>query len=590
MKSPTSSPSKQGQKKQKYISSQARRSPSTTKKHATTSSSPKKALQKRGAKGNDLVIKKSAIGSPGRPSRNVVVIQRPQMTPLKRTKAIEKANAPSASSSSSSSSSGSGSGLNRQKGVRKTKHQMKPRRSNEYTFDTDPDQEAVSPSGGAGDVLETEPLINPVAPVEPFLGAQEGPILEDFYKVDETPIGQGITSVVVKANSLGEPDQTYAIKILLDLEASPENVKGEYDLLEAAAKCCPDYTPNVYQYFQGRIRSENILRTIWNRYQKTSNLALREKYGSVESLKVVPFRAYVMELIQGKTLEQYLKMKAQPDERLLFASMIAPEIWKGLACLHKLGLAVRDLKPDNLMIVPPDNKIRFFDFGYGCTDCDRIQLPQPVGDQPGNQDETQTLTISSQKECGFGKEAAALDFQYEFAAPEVKPYNSFTRVTCDYYEKARVIEDQPKERRLRALKEATDIESFCKQRNQIPSMGAFQFFEKADIYSSALVVAYAILGRLPNSSEHWFGYEGDEIVDDLRKMKKMFTDKEELQKYIDMLSRALSRDPEQRPSAIENFRMISADQIPTNPDCECAEGIAITSSMGDQEASTAEND
>lgn len=69
---------------------------------------------------------------------------------------------------------------------------------------------------------------------------------------------------------------------------------------------------------------------------------------------------YAMEFVDGYTLTELL-LHGKVDER--GACAIIGQLCGGVAELHKLGLAHRDIKPDNVMITRADRQVKLMDFG-----------------------------------------------------------------------------------------------------------------------------------------------------------------------------------------------------------------------------------
>jgi predicted ATPase len=66
-----------------------------------------------------------------------------------------------------------------------------------------------------------------------------------------------------------------------------------------------------------------------------------------------------MELVEGKTLRQLLDIGLLPIRKTI---EIAAQIADGLAKAHEAGIAHRDMKPENLMVLP-DGRVKILDFG-----------------------------------------------------------------------------------------------------------------------------------------------------------------------------------------------------------------------------------
>jgi serine/threonine protein kinase len=86
-----------------------------------------------------------------------------------------------------------------------------------------------------------------------------------------------------------------------------------------------------------------------------------------------------MELLEGVTLEQWLRAKGQtptPAE----AARIIRELLTGLAAAHQRGLVHRDIKPSNLWVEAATGRLKVVDFGLGrgVTDGEEITRPGVV--------------------------------------------------------------------------------------------------------------------------------------------------------------------------------------------------------------------
>jgi serine/threonine protein kinase len=74
----------------------------------------------------------------------------------------------------------------------------------------------------------------------------------------------------------------------------------------------------------------------------------------------------VMELVEGQTLRQILEAEGKLEPHRAVTLLI--DVCKGVAVAHRLNIVHRDIKPDNIMILPPDvddghERVKVVDFG-----------------------------------------------------------------------------------------------------------------------------------------------------------------------------------------------------------------------------------
>src|SRR5262249_920603 len=69
----------------------------------------------------------------------------------------------------------------------------------------------------------------------------------------------------------------------------------------------------------------------------------------------------VMELLQGQSLES--RCRNGPALSLIEAVRIGRQAAEGLAAAHARGLNHRDVKPDNIWLEAPQDKVKLLDFG-----------------------------------------------------------------------------------------------------------------------------------------------------------------------------------------------------------------------------------
>ena len=81
---------------------------------------------------------------------------------------------------------------------------------------------------------------------------------------------------------------------------------------------------------------------------------------TIEQTRPRQFLYYIMEYVEGKTLEQW--MADQPQTDLTTVREFVPQIIKGLRAFHRLDMLHQDLKPGNIMITD-EGLVKIVDFG-----------------------------------------------------------------------------------------------------------------------------------------------------------------------------------------------------------------------------------
>jgi serine/threonine protein kinase len=195
-----------------------------------------------------------------------------------------------------------------------------------------------APRPGSGPQAVAAPVLEPRVHVEskPLPDASEdeealiGAVLSDRYRVDAR-IGAGGMGVVYKATHL-LIGRTLAIKVLRRRYAEQDEVAKRFAL-------------------EARVASS----------VKHMNVVDLLDYGSTPLGS--PF--YVMEFLDGRSLARELSRNGPIEPAR--ALDIACQISRGLSAAHQAGVIHRDLKPDNVYLVPADQHgpelVKILDFG-----------------------------------------------------------------------------------------------------------------------------------------------------------------------------------------------------------------------------------
>jgi serine/threonine protein kinase len=189
-----------------------------------------------------------------------------------------------------------------------------------------------SGSGPHAAAIEAQPEPEPAPPPEPAEEEEAliGAVLSDRYRIDAR-IGAGGMGLVYKATHL-LIGRTLAIKVLRRRYAEQDEVAKRFAL-------------------EARVASS----------VKHMNVVDLLDYGTTPLGS--PF--YVMEFLDGRSLAREL-VRNGPVEPAR-AMDIACQIARGLSAAHQAGVIHRDLKPDNVYLVPADQHgpelVKILDFG-----------------------------------------------------------------------------------------------------------------------------------------------------------------------------------------------------------------------------------
>ncbi len=117
-------------------------------------------------------------------------------------------------------------------------------------------------------------------------------------------------------------------------------------------------------YGKHELAEEEISKQRFCREARSAASVTHENVVAVHQVEKIPEKGIaflVMQLISGETLEQRL----QRETKLPLAEIvrISMEASRGLAAAHAQGLIHRDIKPGNILLEPPQQKVKLTDFG-----------------------------------------------------------------------------------------------------------------------------------------------------------------------------------------------------------------------------------
>lgn len=104
------------------------------------------------------------------------------------------------------------------------------------------------------------------------------------------------------------------------------------------------------------------------KFYREARIMMRMRHPNVvrfkEILEIDGHLAYVMEYIEGVTLEEWMQANAQQADQLELACLFC-DILRGLSHAHRHGVVHRDMKPANVLITPQQGRYvaKIIDFG-----------------------------------------------------------------------------------------------------------------------------------------------------------------------------------------------------------------------------------
>jgi len=184
-----------------------------------------------------------------------------------------------------------------------------------------------------------------------------GTVLGEKYKLIDR-LGKGGMGSVYRAEHLFLEKQ-YAVKIIL-----PEHIEDAHliERFRQEAKATSE------------LEHENIVRVF--------------DYGEVEEDWRLVLAYIVMEILEGKSLKDLLHEEPEHKLQPQRAVNLMIQICEGVSAAHEKGIISRDIKPDNVMVIPPKGRkgetAKVIDFGiakrlYHGSDLSLTNAGMPIG-------------------------------------------------------------------------------------------------------------------------------------------------------------------------------------------------------------------
>jgi eukaryotic-like serine/threonine-protein kinase len=160
---------------------------------------------------------------------------------------------------------------------------------------------------------------------------------------------------------------------------------GPYEILE---KIGAGGMGEVYRATDTRLHRDVAVKVsaerFSDRFEREARAVAALNHPSICTLHDVGPNYLVMELVEGETLAERIKLGAIPLDQAL---AIARQIADALEAAHEKGIVHRDLKPGNIKI-KPDGAVKVLDFGLA-------KMPDPVSAPDGDREDSPTLTLEA---------------------------------------------------------------------------------------------------------------------------------------------------------------------------------------------------
>jgi eukaryotic-like serine/threonine-protein kinase len=185
---------------------------------------------------------------------------------------------------------------------------------------------ATAATAPTQDGLQTTAALEAVTVAPPGAAVQKGDVFASRYEVLGT-VGKGGMGVVYRARDR-QLDEVVALKVL-----RKEMMLEDTTLLDRFKQ---------ETRLARRISHRNVLRT--------------HDFGEADGTPYIS-----MEYLEGVTLKDLLKSKGALPSGVGLS--IAKQICQGLEAAHRLGVVHRDIKPQNMLILPETGELKIMDFG-----------------------------------------------------------------------------------------------------------------------------------------------------------------------------------------------------------------------------------
>jgi len=255
-----------------------------------------------------------------------------------------------------------------------------------------------------GDIVSLLPHSNKNAGVLQY--HLEKKIINDYYEMDI--LGKGGFGTVYRSRRMDDPEK-YAVKVIdisgqLHIDAKIEAIEIEVDILRILSAHCKEY----FVCFKDYMQEPDTLRFF---------IVCEELEGYISLYDFAKSREF----------------RSSLTELSIPYVNIVENLCNGLHQLHELGIAHRDLKPQNVLVHPETHAIKYIDFGLSCNGLSK-KLTKTCFGKSGTPNYLDPLLFSKKNVKIFASDLWSLGMMFFFMLSLKFPY-SFVKNKDDKMDK-----------------------------------------------------------------------------------------------------------------------------------------------------------